>query len=137
VHPSLCRLHESAAVEPRELKSPDWHGAALPIGRAYLNVPGRDGFLSTHAVGGPMVAWIGVDDTDSLQGMCTTFLAAEIVRELTTDFDLVGYPRLVRLNQNVQWKKRGNGAICVRFGQGDGRRNLIERHDDRHIWSQS
>ncbi len=72
-----------------------------------------------------MVAWIGVDDTDSLQGMCTTFLAAEIVRELTTDYDLVGYPRLVRLNPNVPWKTRGNGAICVRFGHGAGRRTLI------------
>ena len=82
-----------------------------------------------------MVAWIGVDDTDSLQGMCTTFLAAEIVRELTTDYDLVGYPRLVRLNPNVPWKTRGNGAICVRFGHGAGRRTLIGELEGRPIWS--
>jgi len=37
-----------------------------------------------------MVLWIGVDDTDSLRGMCTTFLVAELVRDLTRDFDLVG-----------------------------------------------
>src|SRR5947199_285373 len=68
-----------------------------------------------------MVLWIGVDDTDSLQGMCTTFLATEIVRDLTEDFDLIGYPRLVRLNPNIPWKTRGNGAVCMRFGEGVGR----------------
>ena len=67
-----------------------------------------------------MVHWIGVDDTDSLQGMCTTFLATEIVRDLTEDFDLIGYPRLVRLNPNIPWKTRGNGAVCMRFGEGLG-----------------
>jgi len=63
--------------------------------------------------------YVGVDDTDSLRGMCTTFLGAEIVRELA-DVDLVGYPRLVRLNPNVRWKTRGNGAVCLRFGRGRG-----------------
>ena len=67
-----------------------------------------------------MVLWIGVDDTDSLQGMCTTFLATEIVRDLSADFDLIGYPRLVRLNPNIPWKTRGNGAVCLRFGHGVG-----------------
>src|SRR5947199_4968185 len=72
-----------------------------------------------------MVLWIGVDDTDSLRGMCTTFLATEIIRELTEEFDLIGFPRLVRLNPNVPWKTRGNGAICLRFGRGLGRRTQI------------
>lgn len=67
-----------------------------------------------------MVLWIGVDDTDSLRGMCTTFLATELVRELTTEWDLIGYPRLVRLNPNIPWKTRGNGAICLRIGEGHG-----------------
>src|SRR5439155_75021 len=67
-----------------------------------------------------MVLWIGVDDTDSLRGMCTTFLAAELVRDLTRDFDLVGYPRLVRLNPNIPWKTRGNAAVCLRIGSGRG-----------------
>jgi len=67
-----------------------------------------------------MVLWIGVDDTDSLRGMCTTFLATEFVRELTKDYDLIGYPRLVRLNPNIPWKTRGNGAICLRIGRGKG-----------------
>jgi tRNA(Ile2)-agmatinylcytidine synthase len=72
-----------------------------------------------------MVLWVGVDDTDSLRGMCTTFLATELVRELTRTNDLIGYPRLVRLNPNIPWKTRGNGAICIRFGRGRGEPKTI------------
>src|SRR2546428_5254363 len=67
-----------------------------------------------------MVLWIGVDDTDSLRGMCTTFLATEIVRDLTGDFDLIGYPRLVRLHPNIPWKTRGDGAVFLWRGRGRG-----------------
>src|SRR2546428_7033917 len=63
---------------------------------------------------------LGVDDTDSLRGMCTTYLATELVRALS-GWDLIGYPRLVRLNPNIPWKTRGNGAICLRLGRGRGR----------------
>ena len=72
-----------------------------------------------------MVLWIGLDDTDSLHGMCTSFLATELVRELTQEFDLIGYPRLVRLNPNIPWKTRGNGALCVRVGRGRGSPRII------------
>ena len=67
-----------------------------------------------------MVLWVGVDDTDSLRGMCTTFLATEFVRELTRDLDLIGHPRLVRLNPNIPWKTRGNGAVAIAVGRGRG-----------------
>jgi len=82
-----------------------------------------------------MVLWIGVDDTDSLRGMCTTFLATEIVRDLTQDFDLIGYPRLVRLNPNIPWKTRGNGAICLRVGHGRGLATTIGEIGGRKIRS--
>jgi tRNA(Ile2)-agmatinylcytidine synthase len=82
-----------------------------------------------------MVLWIGVDDTDSLQGMCTTYLAARLVRDLTEDYDLIGYPRLVRLNPTIPWKTRGNGAVCLRFGRGVGRKTLIGGLDGRPVWS--
>jgi tRNA(Ile2)-agmatinylcytidine synthase len=72
-----------------------------------------------------MVLWIGVDDTDSLRGMCTTFVATEIVRELTEDYDLIGYPRLVRLNPNIPWKTRGNGAVCLCVGRGRGQARVV------------
>jgi tRNA(Ile2)-agmatinylcytidine synthase len=55
--------------------------------------------------------------------MCTTYLVSEIIREFD-ELDLIGYPRLVRLNPNIPWKTRGNGAVCVRMGRGAGRRSL-------------
>lgn len=59
-----------------------------------------------------MTTFIGVDDTDSPDGMCTTYLLTEVIREL--DFPvLFGYPRLVRLNPNIPWKTRGNGALAL------------------------
>ena len=58
---------------------------------------------------------IGMDDTDSVEGGCTTWLATEVIKELS-DFDLIDCPRLVRLNPNVPWKTRGNGAVSFTFG---------------------
>jgi tRNA(Ile2)-agmatinylcytidine synthase len=62
---------------------------------------------------------MGFDDTDSTEGMCTTFLATEFIREFR-DYDLLTLPKLVRLNPNVPWKTRGNAAVCLRFGRGAG-----------------
>ena len=80
-----------------------------------------------------MVLWIGVDDTDSLQGMCTTFLATELVRNLRTDLDIIGHPRLVRLNPNIPWKTRGNGAIALVVGRGVDEPFVIGRIDGRVV----
>ncbi len=82
-----------------------------------------------------MVLWIGVDDTDSLRGMCTTFLATELIRELSSEYDLIGYPRLVRLNPNVPWKTRGNGAVCLRIGEGVGRPQHVGEIAERPVLS--
>lgn len=65
-----------------------------------------------------------MDDTDSTKGMCTTFLASEILLEFS-EVDVIGYPRLVRLNPNIPWKTRGNGAISIRLGKGLGKRFVI------------
>jgi len=59
---------------------------------------------------------IGLDDTDSPRTGCTTYVAAliiEKIRKLETAF--IDYPNLIRLNPNVPWKTRGNGAICLRM----------------------
>ena len=53
--------------------------------------------------------FVAVDDTDSMKGNCTTFLATEIIREFG-DLDLIGNPRLVRLNPATPWKTRGNST---------------------------
>lgn len=76
--------------------------------------------------------FVAVDDTDSMKGNCTTFLATEIIREFE-DLDLIGNPRLVRLNPATPWKTRGNGALVMRFGKGRGEPRFIGRIGDREI----
>lgn len=66
---------------------------------------------------------LAFDDTDSPEGMCTTYLAAVMLEELP-DYDLIGLPRLVRLNPNIPWKTRGNAAICLPLGRGTGKPKL-------------
>jgi tRNA(Ile2)-agmatinylcytidine synthase len=62
---------------------------------------------------------LAFDDTDSPEGMCTTYLATLVLEEFS-DLDLVGLPRLVRLDPNIPWKTRGNAAVCLPLGHGRG-----------------
>ncbi len=41
------------------------------------------------------------------------------------DYDIIGFPRLVRLNPSVPWKTRGNGAVAFQIGTGTGKRVQI------------
>lgn len=77
--------------------------------------------------------YVAVDDTDSTEGNCTTFLATEIIRVLD-DLDLIGNPRLVRLNPAVPWKTRGNGSLTMRFGKGLGKKTFIGMIGGREIF---
>lgn len=61
--------------------------------------------------------YVGMDDTDSKLGMCTTYLAAVLVEHLKT-YGLYGYPRLIRLNPNITYKTRGNAALCLVLERG-------------------
>jgi tRNA(Ile2)-agmatinylcytidine synthase len=57
---------------------------------------------------------IGIDDTDSRSdGGCTTYIAAVLVEKLQKYGDLVDYPLLIRLNPNIRYKTRGNGAVAI------------------------
>jgi tRNA(Ile2)-agmatinylcytidine synthase len=59
---------------------------------------------------------IGLDDTDSPRKGCTTYVAALLVEKLQKmGAEFIDYPNLVRLNPNVPWKTRGNGALCLRI----------------------
>ena len=61
------------------------------------------------------VLHIGIDDTDSPRGGCTTYIAALLVEKFSRmGLTFIDYPNLVRLNPNVPWKTRGNGAVCLR-----------------------
>jgi tRNA(Ile2)-agmatinylcytidine synthase len=62
--------------------------------------------------------WIGIDDTDSPAGMCTTYIGAVLVPQLERSGMRVVDARLVRLNPNVIHKTRGNAAIAIEV-EGD------------------
>jgi tRNA(Ile2)-agmatinylcytidine synthase len=64
--------------------------------------------------------WVGIDDTDSPNGGCTTWVLTELLKEVR-HLDLIGYPRLVRLNPNVPFKTRGNAALSACWGHGTGK----------------
>jgi len=58
--------------------------------------------------------WIGLDDTDSRKGGCTTYIGAILLRRIRDEgYNIIGYPRLVRLNPNCPYKTRGNAAIAL------------------------
>jgi len=67
---------------------------------------------------------VAFDDTDSRDGRCTTYLAFKILEHLKKkeDIHLVDYPLLIRLNPNIPWKTRGNGAVCLRLKVQDAGR---------------
>lgn len=74
---------------------------------------------------------IGIDDTDSIAGMCTTFIAKELCKKL----EVVGFPRLIRLNPNIPYKTRGNGAIALNVKTNNDKEKIkkivletIEKH---------
>ncbi len=70
---------------------------------------------------------IGLDDTDSPSGGCTTYVGAVLVEKLSRiGCSFVDYPNLIRLNPNIPWKTRGNGAVCLRVGCSENVVSLIE-----------
>jgi len=76
-----------------------------------------------------------LDDTDSRKGGCTTYLACILVHKLVEEnFDIIGFPRLVRLNPNIPWKTRGNGAVSIHIGKGDGDKKKIGCFKDKDIF---
>ena len=85
--------------------------------------------FNAHTVAATYLAF---DDTDSPEGMCTTYLATQMIAALR-GWDLIGLPRLVRLNPNVPWKTRGNAAVCLAVGKGSGRQQICGAVEGRRI----
>jgi tRNA(Ile2)-agmatinylcytidine synthase len=82
---------------------------------------------------------IGLDDTDSRRKGCTTYVAALLVEKLEKlNVKFLGYPSLIRLNPNVPWKTRGNGALCLKVKYDaeledqikEAAISLVEEHSD-------
>lgn len=62
------------------------------------------------------ILYVGIDDTDSEEGMCTTYIGSVIMNELQQEgFIQKGFPRLIRLNPFAPHKTRGNGAISFKL----------------------
>jgi len=66
---------------------------------------------------------VGVDDTDSHGGGCTTYVGYLLAKEITRRWGLQAFrdfPRLVRLNPNVPFKTRGNAAVALDLDVPEG-----------------
>lgn len=74
---------------------------------------------------------LGIDDTDSRTEMCTTYLTIEILK--STNLDLIGFPKLVRLNPNIPLKTRGNAAISLTLGRGEGEKEVVGRIGEERV----
>lgn len=60
--------------------------------------------------------YVGIDDTDSAEGMCTTYITSLILDELKDcGYTIDDYPRLIRLNPFAMFKTRGNGALSFKL----------------------
>jgi len=58
---------------------------------------------------------VGLDDTDSSEGMCTTFLTYKMVQLIRDRVRFLDYPNLIRHNPNIPWKTRGNASLVLRM----------------------
>ncbi|MEM0042471.1 MAG: tRNA(Ile)(2)-agmatinylcytidine synthase [Thermofilaceae archaeon] len=83
----------------------------------------------------PTELHIGIDDTDSPWGMCTTYLGALLVAEFVKrGYEFIDFPYLVRLNPNVPFKTRGNGAVSIHLTTStefDKAAEIVEEYLDR------
>ncbi|MHA2306326.1 MAG: TiaS agmantine-binding domain-containing protein [Candidatus Hodarchaeales archaeon] len=69
---------------------------------------------------------LGIDDTDSNRQMCTTYLGAIICDILLKwGANFLDFPKLIRLNPNIPYKTRGNGAIAIHFEIDENREELL------------
>ncbi len=84
------------------------------------------------------VMHIGLDDTDSTRRGCTTYVAALLVEKLEKlNVKFLDYPNLVRLNPNVPWKTRGNGALCLRVEYDENLEEAIKEETLRLVEEQA
>src|SRR3989475_6061050 len=69
-----------------------------------------------------------MDDTDSRLGGCTTYTAALLFQELVSKgLKPIDFPWLVRLNPNIPWKTRGNGALSLHFSLKEEQLNEVKK----------
>ncbi|ACX72976.1 domain of unknown function DUF1743 [Methanocaldococcus vulcanius M7] len=59
--------------------------------------------------------FIGIDDTDSPNKYCTTYIATLLLETLRENGYTLDLPKLIRMNPAVKYKTRGNGGISLRI----------------------
>ncbi|WP_337860731.1 tRNA(Ile)(2)-agmatinylcytidine synthase [Ferroplasma sp.] len=77
--------------------------------------------------------YVAIDDTDSQDRMCTTYTIFDIISR--GKYDIIGDPELVRLNPNISYKTRGNGALNINLGKGNGKRSITGKISGKYIYS--
>lgn len=70
----------------------------------------------------------GIDDTDSLTGMCTTYLAMKLAKKLK----IQQTPKLIRLNPNIPYKTRGNGAVSFTTKKDEKTKQEIIKYVEKY-----
>lgn len=77
-----------------------------------------------------MNLWLGLDDTDHLEGGCTTFEFHKLLEALPCPY---GEPRLVRLWPFAAHRTRGNAALSVEIHPEEGIVEWLDGYWDTHI----
>src|SRR5674536_397443 len=71
---------------------------------------------------------IGIDDTDSPRGMCTTYLGTILKKTLEQELGDSIELRLIRLNPTIKFKTRGNAAICISIEHSYDVLDIVSKH---------
>lgn len=71
---------------------------------------------------------IGIDDTDSQHGMCTTYLGAVLKTALERQLRENVRLHLVRLNPTIRFKTRGNAAVGITTQSSCGVKDIVQAH---------
>jgi len=71
---------------------------------------------------------IGIDDTDSKRGMCTTYLGTLLKKALEQELNEIVQLRLVRLNPTIRFKTRGNASICISIRHSYDVADIVRKH---------
>jgi tRNA(Ile2)-agmatinylcytidine synthase len=74
---------------------------------------------------------IGIDDTDSKRGMCTTYLGTVLKKALERELNEPIELRLVRLNPTIRFKTRGNASICMSLKHSYDVLDIVNKHIER------
>ena len=74
---------------------------------------------------------IGIDDTDSKRGMCTTYLGTVLKKELEQELNENIELRLVRLNPTIRFKTRGNASVCLSLKHSYDVLDIVRKHIER------